>query len=194
MEGLRSSFKALFAPFTDPPRVTIRMGKSLVASDIREGVDVYFNCVIVANPAPRTKFVTWLHNVSFYLYYFSDILLTLYDLAGWLLTPSSMLVYSPAASLYTITAARGNITCLFTAAATLMTLCEEKATLLSPLLKWYSSAKSFITCYYNQPKSSEQSIMTLPERANSHFVDSYMNTYLFRKYHWWSIRFCHTNI
>ena len=86
MEGLRSSFKALFAPFTDPPRVTIRMGKSLVASDIREGVDVYFNCVIVANPAPRTKFVTWLHNVSFYLYYFSDILLTLYDLAGWLLT------------------------------------------------------------------------------------------------------------
>ena len=40
------------------------MGKSLVASDIREGVDVYFNCVILANPAPRTKIVTWLHNVS----------------------------------------------------------------------------------------------------------------------------------
>ena len=49
---------------TDPPQVTIRMGKSLVAADIREGVDVYFNCVIRANPPPNTKIVTWLHNVS----------------------------------------------------------------------------------------------------------------------------------
>ena len=52
-----------FTP-TDPPQVTIRMGKSLVASDIREGVDVYFSCVIRANPTPKTKIVTWLHNVS----------------------------------------------------------------------------------------------------------------------------------
>ena len=51
---------------SDPPQVTIRMGKSLVASDIREGVDVYFNCVIRANPPPKTKIVTWLHNVSIY--------------------------------------------------------------------------------------------------------------------------------
>ena len=50
--------------FTDPPKVIIRMGKSLVASDIREGVDVYFDCVIRANPAPKTKIVTWLHDVS----------------------------------------------------------------------------------------------------------------------------------
>ena len=50
--------------FSDPPQVAIRMGKSLVASDIREGVDVYFNCVIRANPPPKTKIVTWLHNVS----------------------------------------------------------------------------------------------------------------------------------
>lgn len=147
-----SSFKALFAPFSDPPRVTIRMGKSLVASDIREGVDVYFNCVIVANPAPRNKFVTWLHNVSFCLLYFSwHSTYTLWPY--WLLTPSMLeSVYSPAsaASLYTITAARGNITCLFTAAATLMTLCEE-----ATLLKWYSSAKSFITSplLLYQPKS-----------------------------------------
>ena len=52
--------------FSDPPQVAIRMGKSLVASDIREGVDVYFNCVIRANPPPKTKIVTWLHNVSIY--------------------------------------------------------------------------------------------------------------------------------
>ena len=52
--------------FTDPPKVIIRMGKSLVASDIREGVDVYFDCVIRANPAPKTKIVTWLHDVSTY--------------------------------------------------------------------------------------------------------------------------------
>ena len=48
----------------DPPRVNIHMGKSLVASDIREGVDVYFDCVIRANPPPKTKIVTWLHDVS----------------------------------------------------------------------------------------------------------------------------------
>ena len=55
--------------FSDPPVVNIRMGKSLVASDIREGVDVYFNCVIRANPPPKTKIVTWLHNVStFYIF------------------------------------------------------------------------------------------------------------------------------
>ena len=52
--------------FSDPPQVAIRMGKSLVASDIREGVDVYFNCVIRANPPPKTKIVTWLHNVSIF--------------------------------------------------------------------------------------------------------------------------------
>ena len=50
----------------DPPRVNIHMGKSLVASDIREGVDVYFDCVIRANPPPKTKIVTWLHDVSKY--------------------------------------------------------------------------------------------------------------------------------
>ena len=36
----------------------------MVAADIRQGNDVYFNCDIRANPAPKTKIVTWLHNVS----------------------------------------------------------------------------------------------------------------------------------
>lgn len=48
----------------DPPIVEIRLGKSLVASAIRQGVDVYFDCLIKANPSPKTKIVTWLHNVS----------------------------------------------------------------------------------------------------------------------------------
>ena len=44
--------------------MSIQLGKSLVASDIREGVDVYFDCLVSANPAPKSKLVTWLHNVS----------------------------------------------------------------------------------------------------------------------------------
>ncbi len=44
--------------------MSIRLGSSLVSSDIREGVDAYFDCHIRANPRPRTKIVTWLHNVS----------------------------------------------------------------------------------------------------------------------------------
>ena len=48
----------------DPPQVSIQLGKSLVASDIREGVDVYFDCMVSANPTPKSKLVTWLHNVS----------------------------------------------------------------------------------------------------------------------------------
>ena len=51
----------------DPPKVSIKLGKSLVASDIREGVDVYFDCRISANPLPKSKLVTWLHNVSIIL-------------------------------------------------------------------------------------------------------------------------------
>lgn len=49
---------------TDPPIVNIELGTNLVARDIKQGVDVYFVCDITANPPPRTKTVTWLHNVS----------------------------------------------------------------------------------------------------------------------------------
>ena len=54
----------LFLLLSDPPQVSIQLGRSLVASDIREGVDVYFDCLISANPIPKSKLVTWLHNVS----------------------------------------------------------------------------------------------------------------------------------
>ena len=56
-----------FHLISDPPQVSIQLGKSLVASDIREGVDVYFDCMVSANPTPKSKLVTWLHNVSTYL-------------------------------------------------------------------------------------------------------------------------------
>nr|XP_040583949.1 nephrin-like isoform X1 [Lepeophtheirus salmonis] len=45
-----------------PPIVKIKLGASLIADDIRQGVDVYFKCIIKANPPPKTKIVTWLHN------------------------------------------------------------------------------------------------------------------------------------
>ena len=32
-----------------------------------EGVDVYFDCLVSANPAPKSKLVTWLHNVSIFI-------------------------------------------------------------------------------------------------------------------------------
>lgn len=60
--NMLSSFSLSF--FADPPIVSIQLGRSLVAADIRQGNDVYFNCDIRANPAPKTKIVTWLHNVS----------------------------------------------------------------------------------------------------------------------------------
>jgi hypothetical protein len=38
------------------------VGKALNLNDLEEGDDVYFECSVVANPAPYK--VTWLHNVS----------------------------------------------------------------------------------------------------------------------------------
>ena len=59
-----AQFLIVFCTLSDPPQVSIQLGKSLVASDIREGVDVYFDCLVSANPTPKSKLVTWLHNVS----------------------------------------------------------------------------------------------------------------------------------
>ena len=56
-----------FFLFSDPPIVSIELGSSLVAADIRQGNDVYFDCNIQANPEPKSKIVTWLHNVSQYV-------------------------------------------------------------------------------------------------------------------------------
>lgn len=44
------------------PRVSLTLGASLNASNIREGADVYFECHITANP--RVYRLTWTHDVS----------------------------------------------------------------------------------------------------------------------------------
>lgn len=49
--------------FTDMPVVTLKMGSSLNPDDIKEGADVYFECLIQSNPKPYK--MSWYHNVSF---------------------------------------------------------------------------------------------------------------------------------
>lgn len=44
------------------PVVTLKMGSSLNPDDIKEGADVYFECLILSNPKPYK--MTWYHNVS----------------------------------------------------------------------------------------------------------------------------------
>jgi hypothetical protein len=53
---------ALFS--TDSPLVTLELGSNLIGSSIREGMDVYFECIILANPWVYK--VIWRHNVSLY--------------------------------------------------------------------------------------------------------------------------------
>lgn len=48
--------------FSDHPTVHLRMGSSLNPNDIKEGDDVYFECVIQSNPKPYK--LTWFHDVS----------------------------------------------------------------------------------------------------------------------------------
>lgn len=48
---------------SDSPEPQIQLGKSLNPNSIREGSDVYFDCIVNAQP-PVYK-VEWRHNVSF---------------------------------------------------------------------------------------------------------------------------------
>ena len=50
------------AVLADSPAVRLEVGKALNLNDLEEGDDIYFECFVVANPAPYK--VTWLHNVS----------------------------------------------------------------------------------------------------------------------------------
>lgn len=44
------------------PVVTLKLGPTLNANNIKEGDDVYFECHILANPKPYK--MAWFHNVS----------------------------------------------------------------------------------------------------------------------------------
>ena len=46
----------------DAPRVSIKLGEPLELEMIEEGHDVYFTCLVDANPRP--ELVSWLYNVS----------------------------------------------------------------------------------------------------------------------------------
>jgi hypothetical protein len=46
----------------DPPQVTLSLGSTLIADDIKEGDDVYFECHIKANPKEHR--ISWSHDVS----------------------------------------------------------------------------------------------------------------------------------
>lgn len=51
---------------SDPPIVSLRLGSTLNADDIKEGDDVYFECHVRANPHWRR--LTWLQDVSDFIF------------------------------------------------------------------------------------------------------------------------------
>lgn len=51
--------------YTDVPETVVRLGTNLDPKNIREGSDVYFDCVI--NAHPYVYKVEWRHNVSMLL-------------------------------------------------------------------------------------------------------------------------------
>ena len=55
----------LLYSFLDMPVVTLKMGSSLNPDDIKEGDDVYFECLIQSNPKPYK--MSWYHNVRIFL-------------------------------------------------------------------------------------------------------------------------------
>jgi hypothetical protein len=57
---------------TDIPMATLQLGSSLNPDTIREGTDVYFDCLIQAQPSVYK--VEWRHNVSIrYRNYYSEL-------------------------------------------------------------------------------------------------------------------------
>lgn len=48
--------------FSDPPRVVLKFGSNLEQENVLEGTDVYFDCIIDANPVVYK--VEWMKNVS----------------------------------------------------------------------------------------------------------------------------------
>lgn len=48
--------------FTDVPETKVKLGSSLDPNTIREGTDVYFDCLVTAHP--HVYKVEWRHNVN----------------------------------------------------------------------------------------------------------------------------------
>ena len=63
--------------FSDKPRVSLRLGKSLDPDNLRTGNDVYFECDVKANPIPHK--LVWLHRVRL-IYFFLNNKLTNKDM------------------------------------------------------------------------------------------------------------------
>ena len=59
-----SPFNIRILYFADLPRVSLKLGKTLNADNIKEGDDVYFECTIKAKP--RVYKIEWKFNVSTY--------------------------------------------------------------------------------------------------------------------------------
>lgn len=84
-------------PFADPPIVTLRLGSTL-SDNIKEGDDVYFECLAVANPQWRKLY--WLHDVSkkkthteFYFVLFSSIF-SFFAVGIWFAVGSALLPFN----------------------------------------------------------------------------------------------------
>lgn len=63
----------MISSVSDPPVVTLILGKTLIADEIKEGEDVYFECCIEANPEALK--ISWLHNVRSLLVFIKVMLL-----------------------------------------------------------------------------------------------------------------------
>ena len=60
---------------TDPPNVSLAMGRSLNAEGIKAGDDVYFDCHVDARPSASR--IEWRRNVSHFLSFTSFLQLNL---------------------------------------------------------------------------------------------------------------------
>ena len=61
---------------SDAPQVSLRLGRTLDADNIRTGHDVYFECDVKANP-PALR-LEWLHNVSIQFFSLTALLFVLF--------------------------------------------------------------------------------------------------------------------
>lgn len=59
-----------YTRISDVPLLNLALGKNMNPADIEEGDDVYFDCIIDANPLVYK--VIWKHNVSKFITFFNN--------------------------------------------------------------------------------------------------------------------------